>query len=147
MTTAAHNSITATEAADILGLDERVVSWALDREILEGRRDEVSGWLLPRAEIEAGQAPLRDQFKAIEMSAVKPAHVAMDEPSPNQRELLAQSRGSADTPIDEILRLREEVRALSLAIREKDSIIADLARSIARISEAAINRLSPLAKP
>ena len=54
--------VTASKAASMLGLEERLIEWALDRHILAGQRDEQGRWTVSHGEIEAGQRPLEEQF-------------------------------------------------------------------------------------
>ena len=135
--------MTAAKAASLLGLDERLIEWALDRQILDGRRDEGGTWTVSRREIEAGQQPLEEQFAYLR---AKESGETADAPPDVSRGASAVATVRPETPADarrgtDIDRLSQRVDELHAMIADKDALIADLARSISRMGERAIAKL------
>jgi hypothetical protein len=152
--------MSVAEASKLLGLNEGLVSWALDRNLLVGERDRDGSWVLARDEIMAGQRPLQEQFPELEQKDTVSPEPATGKPSeaPNPItesdgdapgiETLEPSPGPSSSPTqnEEIAALRQELRALAVTISQKDATIADLARSVSRMGEAAIERIPPTRK-
>ena len=133
----------AAKAASLLGLDERLVEWALDRKILDGRRDKGGTWTVSRREIEAGQQPLEEQFAYLRVRESGETADALPDVS---RGAPAVATARPETPVDgdrgaDIDRLGQRIDELHAMIAEKDALIADLARSLSRMGERAIEKL------
>ena len=142
--------MTAAKAASMLGLDERLIEWALDRRILAGRRDKSGVWTLSRSEIESGQRPLEEQFAYLSMrqdgeagsGSAKPGAASADEPDAEQAAgPLRLSAPAVQPDSAEIARLGKRVDDLLAALAAKDALIGELAKSIARMGEMALERL------
>ncbi|NIQ93810.1 MAG: hypothetical protein GWN87_06035 [Desulfuromonadales bacterium] len=135
--------MTAAKAASLLGLDERLVEWALDRKILDGRRDKGGTWTVSRREIEAGQQPLEEQFAYLRARESGETADALPDVSRGEP---AVATTRPETPADgdrgpDIDRLGQRIDELHAMIAEKDALIADLARSLSRMGERAIEKL------
>ena len=141
--------VTSAKAAAMLGLEEGLIEWALDRRILAGQRDAQGRWTISRSEIESGQRPLEEQFAYL--SEPRKGDGAPTEPK-------AEGAGPAGKPkpdsgfstaqppttraeSSEISRLTKRVDALLDAMAAKDALIDELARSLARMGEKALDRL------
>lgn len=147
--------VSVEEASKMMGLDQRLVSWALDRELVAGKQGRDGLWWLPRNDILSGQLPLEEQFPLIARpldSAPQTLDAKSMAPESAVRESATEryEPGARDEPPpaleptgikEEIASLRDEIRALSATISQKDATIAELARAIANMGEAAIERL------
>jgi len=140
--------VSATKAASMLGLEERLVEWALARRILAGRRDEQGTWTVSRSEIEAGQRPLEEQFAYLwkredrEDGATKREADSPDVPRADQAVGAAPAGALPAAPDPaEIAHLGKRVDQLLAMVAAKDELIAELARSVSRMGEMALERL------
>ena len=125
--------VSVEEASKMMGLDQRLVRWALDRELVTGKQGRDGLWWLPRDDVVSGQLPLEEQFPHISDpldSAPQAADTESLAPDPATQKL---ELGARDEPApalesagikEEVASLRDEIRALSAAISQKDSTIA-----------------------
>ena len=138
--------VTASKAASMLGLEERLIEWALDRHILAGQRDEQGRWTVSHGEIEAGQRPLEEQFGYLwtrddrTNGATKRGAGLPDEPKTGQA-IDAPAAPPATPDPAEIARLGKRIDQLLATVAAKDELIAELARSVSRMGEMALERL------
>jgi hypothetical protein len=138
--------VTASKAASMLGLEERLIEWALDRHILAGQRDEQGRWTVSHGEIEAGQRPLEEQFGYLwtrddrTNGATKRGAGLPDEPKTDQAIDAPVAPPTTPDPA-EIARLGKRIDQLLATVAAKDELIAELARSVSRMGEMALERL------
>jgi hypothetical protein len=107
--------VTASKAASMLGLEERLIEWALDRHYLWTRDDRTNDATKRGAGLP--DEPKTDQ--AIGAPVVPPAT-----PDPA-----------------EVARLGKRIDQLLATVAAKDELIAELARSVSRMGEMALERL------
>jgi len=113
----ARPQMTLAEAAADTGLDAGFLEWALNAGLLQGTRDADSSWHLPYDA--APTSPLRD-----------PVDDDMKE------------SGTAGAAVaEDVARLHRQLADRDLRLAEKDRVIAALGTSIARLGEAAAQRL------
>jgi hypothetical protein len=138
--------VTASEAASMLGLEERLIEWALDRHILAGQRDQQGRWTVSHSEIEAGQRPLEEQFDYLRTrddrmnGATKDAAGLPEVPRADQV-IDAPAAPPATPDPAEIARLGKRIDQLLATVAAKDELISELARSVSRMGEMALERL------
>jgi hypothetical protein len=136
----------------MLGLEERLIEWALDRHILAGQRDEQGRWTVSHGEIEAGQRPLEEQFGYLwtrddrTNDATKRGAGLPDEPKTDQA-IGAPVVPPATPDPAEVARLGKRIDQLLATVAAKDELIAELARSVSRMGEMALERLPRSVNP
>jgi hypothetical protein len=135
--------VTAAKAASLLGLDESLIEWALDRHILAGRRDKGGSWTVSRREIEAGQKPLEEQFAYLLTGESGALADTPSDASPAVSTLGTTRPGISAERADstEVERLGKRIEELHAVMADKDALIAELARSLSRMGESAIAKL------
>ena len=137
-------------AARMMELDESLLEWALSNGLLQGELGDDGIWYFNREAVEEGRLPLEKQFSHL---LEKRSAEGLNEPLSQRRPRPSSADDrSSDFPrqsIDdshvpearELELLRKQLRDLNITISTKDSLIADLARSLARMGEAAIDRI------
>lgn len=139
-------------AAHMMELDESLLEWALSNGLLQGELGDDGIWYFNREAVEEGRLPLERQFShLLNMKSAEGGEESLTEGRPRPSSTDDRSgdypRRSTDDPhvpeAREIELLRKQLRDLNITISAKDSLIADLARSLARMGEAAIDRIPP----
>ena len=138
--------ISLTAAAQLMELDESLLEWALSNGLLQGEFGDDGVWYFDRKAVEEGRLPLEKQFSyLLETSALEGADDSSGHPFKSDDEHSAlphHTKIGAEMPeARELELLRKQLRDLNVVINEKDGLIADLARSLARMGEAAIERI------
>ena len=137
------------EAAKHLGLEAPFLQWALNAGLLQGERSKDGHWSLSRLEIEQGEeAEEPDARSADSGSASNDEETAALAPIP-AAPARETPKALPQGPLDELHNhLKEEVAYLRRQLDErdrslasKDRLISEMAASLARFGEAALDRL------
>ena len=137
------------EAAEHLGLEAPFLQWALNAGLLQGERSKDGHWSLSRPEIEQGEeAEERDARSADSGSASddeESATLARIPGAPARETPKALPQGPLDEFHDhlreEIAYLRRQLDERDRSLASKDRLISEMAASLARFGEAALDRL------
>ena len=146
------NHMDLDEAAEHLGLEAPFLQWALNAGLLQGERSKDGHWSLSRLEIEQGEedeeaeepdARPADSGSASgdeETAALAPIPAAPARETPN-----ALPQGPLDELHDhlkeEVAYLRRQLDERDRSLASKDRLISEMAASLARFGEAALDRL------
>jgi hypothetical protein len=120
------------------GLDTAFLEWALGARLLEGWHDDADGWRLP---YDVAPPPRPDGAEAA-------SDQEADEPVSNlpQNEVatheLTENRAAPAEIGSDVMALWRRIAVQEARLAEKDRIIADLGRSLARLGEAAAGGLA-----
>lgn len=137
-------------AAKRLDLPQSFLSWAVEGGFLQACRNEKGDWCLPAGEIEEGLKALREEQASsknrrlgaaqglVASTASSGDDAAGPQMVPDPSLQASENRAAAGSELDY---LRGLIKAQQASIEAKDSLIADLARQMGRLSESALARL------
>lgn len=134
------------EAAEHLGLEAPFLQWALNAGLLQGERSKDGHWSLSRPEIERGEeAEARDARAADSefASGDEERTTLANLPDAPAREMpKASPLGELHEHLrQEVAYLRRQLDERDRILASKDRLISEMAASLARFGEAALDRL------
>lgn len=146
-------------ASERLDLTPSFLSWAIESGLLQAYRNATGDWCLPAGEIEKGLRAFQEEMESRKErlregppAALSDAAISEDKPPETEERQLqdfapcADARTAAGEP-SETDYLRALLENHQASLEAKDSLIADLARQMGKLGEAALARLPVPGRP
>ena len=137
------------EAAEHLGLEAPFLQWALSAGLLQGECSKDGHWSLSRPEIEQGEEAEEPDARPADSGPAsddeESATLARIAGAPARETPKALPQGPLDELHDhlkeEVAYLRRQLDERDRSLASKDRLISEMAASLARFGEAALDRL------